>query len=277
MRVNENLSKNGIGVEVSEFSLSDLTAENIDFLRAKWVEYGLIVFPKLPLSHDEFKDFALSFGEFGDDPFISSLPDYPNIAEIKRSAKEKATPFGGTWHSDWSFMKKPPSATLLHSKIIPPVGGNTLFANTEKAFAALPDEMKDKLRNLKVIHSAKIPYADDGFYALEKEERSMKILPSKEAKATFSHPMIKIHPETKKECLFINPVYAINIEDFSEDESQELLWELYEHMIQDQFIYEHIWNENMLIMWDNRTVMHQATGGYDGYDRLLHRITLAAL
>ena len=276
MRVNENLSKNGIGVEVSEFSLSDLTAENIDFLRAKWVEYGLIVFPKLPLSHDEFKDFALSFGEFGDDPFISSLPDYPNIAEIKRSAREKATPFGGTWHSDWSFMKKPPSATLLHSKIIPPVGGNTLFANTEKAFAALPDKMKDKLRNLKVIHSAKIPYADDGFYALEKEERSMKILPSKEAKATFSHPMIKIHPETKKECLFINPVYTINIEGFSEDESQQLLWELYEHMIQDQFIYEHVWNENMLIMWDNRTVMHQATGGYDGYDRLLHRITLAA-
>ena len=277
MRVNENLSKNGIGVEVSEFSLSDLTAENIDFLRAKWVEYGLIVFPKLPLSHDQFKDFALSVGEFGDDPFISSLPDYPNIAEIKRSAKEKATPFGGTWHSDWSFMKKPPSATLLHSKIIPPVGGNALFANTEKAFAALPDEMKDKLRNLKVIHSAKIPYADDGFYALEKEERSMKILPSKEAKATFSHPMIKIHPETKKECLFINPVYTINIEGFSEDESQQLLWELYEHMIQDQFIYEHVWNENMLIMWDNRTVMHQATGGYDGYDRLLHRITLAAL
>ena len=277
MRVSENLSKNGIGVEVSDFSLSDLTEENITFLRSKWVEYGLIVFPKLPLSHDEFKDFALSFGDFGDDPFISSLPDYPNIAEIKRSANEKATPFGGTWHSDWSFMKKPPSATLLHSKIIPPVGGNTLFANTERAFNALPDKMKDKLRNLKVIHSAKIPYADDGFYALEKEERSMKILPSKEAKATFSHPMIKIHPETKKECLFINPVYTINIEGFSEDESQQLLWELYEHMIQDKFVYEHVWNEDMLIMWDNRTVMHQASGGYDGYDRLLHRITLAAV
>ena len=277
MRVSENLSKNGIGVEVSDFSLADLTQENISFLRSKWVEYGLIVFPKLPLSHDEFKDFALSFGNFGDDPFISSLPDYPNIAEIKRSANEKATPFGGTWHSDWSFMKKPPSATLLHSKIIPPVGGNTLFANTERSFAALPEEMKNKLRNLKVIHSAKIPYADDGFYALEKEERSMKILPSKEAKATFSHPMIKIHPETKKECLFINPVYTINIEGFSEDESQELLWELYEHMTQDKFVYEHVWNEDMLIMWDNRTVMHQASGGYDGYDRLLHRITLAAV
>ena len=277
MRVSENLSKNGIGVEISDFSLSDLTTKNISFLRSKWVEYGLIVFPKLPLSHNEFKDFALSFGDFGDDPFISSLPDHPNIAEIKRSANEKATPFGGTWHSDWSFMKKPPSATLLHSKIIPPVGGNTLFANTERSFAALPEDMKNKLRDLKVIHSAKIPYADDGFYALEKEERSMKILPSKEAKATFSHPMIKIHPETKKECLFINPVYTINIEGFSEDESQQLLWELYEHMIQDQFVYEHAWNEDMLIMWDNRTVMHQAMGGYDGYDRLLHRITLAAV
>ena len=277
MRVSENLSKKGIGVEVSDFSLKDLTKENISFLRSKWTEYGLIVFPNLPLSHEEFKEFALSFGDFGDDPFISSLPDHPNIAEIKRSADEKATPFGGTWHSDWSFMKNPPSATLLHSKVIPPVGGNTVFANTEKSFAALPETMKSKLRSLNVIHSAKIPYADDGFYALEKEERSMKILPSKEAKASFSHPMIKIHPETGKECLFINPVYTISIEDFTEDASQELLWELYEHMIQDNFIYEHVWNENMLIMWDNRTVMHQANGGYDGYDRLLHRITLAAI
>jgi len=277
MRVSENLSKKGIGVEVSDFSLKDLTKENISFLRSKWTEYGLIVFPNLPLSHEEFKEFALSFGNFGDDPFISSLPDHPNIAEIKRSADEKATPFGGTWHSDWSFMKNPPSATLLHSKVIPPVGGNTVFANTEKSFAALPETMKSKLRSLNVIHSAKIPYADDGFYALEKEERSMKILPSKEAKASFSHPMIKIHPETGKECLFINPVYTISIENFSEDASQELLWELYEHMIQDNFIYEHVWNENMLIMWDNRTVMHQANGGYDGYDRLLHRITLAAI
>ena len=277
MRVSENLSKKGIGVEVSDFSLKDLTKENISFLRSKWTEYGLIVFPNLPLSHEEFKEFALSFGNFGDDPFISSLPDHPNIAEIKRSADEKATPFGGTWHSDWSFMKNPPSATLLHSKVIPPVGGNTVFANTEKSFAALPETMKSKLRKLNVIHSAKIPYADDGFYALEKEERSMKILPSKEAKASFSHPMIKIHPETGKECLFINPVYTISIEDFSEDASQELLWELYEHMVQDNFIYEHVWDENMLIMWDNRTVMHQANGGYDGYDRLLHRITLAAI
>mgnify|MGYP006243036863 CR=1 FL=1 len=144
----------------------------------------------------------------------------------------------------------------MHSKIIPPQGGDTLFANTQKAYADLDDETKEKIKDLNTIHSAELPYADDGFYALEQEERAMKILPSKKAKETQLHPLVKIHPETNKECLFINPVYTLNIENLSQDESQELLWNLYEHMTQDEFVFEHTWDENMLIMWDNRTVMH---------------------
>ena len=86
---------------------------------------------------------------------------------------------------------------------------------------------------------------------------------------------MKTHPETQKKGLFINPVYTSHILDVTDEESFLLLSQLYEHMTQEKYIFRHKWSENMLLMWDNRTVMHMAEGGYDGYDRLLHRITIA--
>ena len=264
-----------LGVEISELNLSEsFSIEEIKKIRQVWLDYGVAVFPDQKLSHEQFEKFSLLFGNFGDDPYLKSLDERPNIVEVKRSAKEKAPPFGGSWHSDWSFQKKPPSATLLHSKIIPPVGGDTLFANTQLAYEDLDDEMKKKINNLEVIHSASLPYADDGFYATEKDNRAMKILPSKKAKETQLHPLVKTHSETKKKCLFINPVYTIGINDYSDEDSFLLLSYLYEHMTQEKYVYRHKWSENMLLMWDNRTVVHQADGGYDGYERLLHRITI---
>ena len=264
-----------LGVEINELNLSEtFSTEEIKKIRQVWLDYGVAVFPDQKLSHEQFEKFSLLFGNFGDDPYLKSLDERPNIVEVKRSAKEKAPPFGGSWHSDWSFQKKPPSATLLHSKIIPPVGGDTLFANTQLAYEDLDDEMKKKINNLEVIHSASLPYADDGFYATEKDKRAMKILPSKKAKETQLHPLVKTHSETKKKCLFINPVYTIGINDYSDEDSFLLLSYLYEHMTQEKYVYRHKWSENMLLMWDNRTVVHQADGGYDGYERLLHRITI---
>ena len=129
---------------------------------------------------------------------------------------------------------------------------------------------------MNVIHSAAVPYADDGFYALEEEnDRSMKIRPSKEAKKTYIHPLVRTHPGNKKKSIFINPVYSLRIDGLDDSESKKLLNDLYLHMTQEEFLLRHKWEENMLVMWDNRAVMHQATGGYDGYDRLLHRITIA--
>ena len=264
-----------LGVEISDLNLSgDFTADEISEIRKSWTDYGVAFFPDQKLSHENFEKFSLLFGKFGDDPYIKSLDERPNIVEVKRSANEKAPPFGGSWHSDWSFQKTPPSATLLHSKIVPPVGGDTLFANTQLAYEELNQETKDKIDNLEVIHSAGLPYADDGFYATEKEERAMKILPSKKAKETQLHPLVKTHPETMKKCLFINPVYTVAINNFSDEDSFLLLSSLYEHMTQEKYIYRHKWTKDTLLMWDNRTVVHAADGGYDGYERLMHRITV---
>ena len=270
-------NKSNLGIEIYDFKIDNhCSLKYVDELRNLWLENSILIFKNLMLDHNQFERFGLLFGEFGDDPYIESIKNHPNIIEVKREANEKAPPFGGSWHSDWSFQENPPSATLLHSKIIPPIGGETLFLNTQKAYDDLSSSMKNKINSLEVIHSAARPYADDGFYALEKDkDRSMKIKPSKKAKDIFLHPLVRTHPETNRKSLFINPVYTIAIDGLHDDESKLLLNELFNHMEKETYVYKHLWEPNMLVMWDNRSVNHCAQGGYEGYKRLLHRITLA--
>jgi len=270
-------NNSSLGIEILDFDYNDIfDKKRIEELRNQWLKYSIIIFKNLELNHQQLEKFSLAFGDFGDDPYIHPIIGHKNIIEVKREANEKAQPFGGSWHSDWSFQECPPSATLLHSKIIPPIGGDTFFINTHKAYNDLTDDIKNKIDNLIVSHSAIRPYADDGFYALEKDkDRSMKIKPSPKAKEFILHPLVRTHPETRKKSLFINQVYSIAIEGMNEKDSNELLTFLFLHMDQDKYIYKHKWQENMLVMWDNRSVNHCAQGGYQGYQRLLHRTTLA--
>ena len=270
-------NNSSLGIEILDFDYNDIfDKKRIEELRNQWLKYSIIIFKNLELSHQQLEKFSLAFGDFGDDPYIHPIVGHKNIIEVKREANEKAQPFGGSWHSDWSFQECPPSATLLHSKIIPPIGGDTFFINTHKAYNDLTNDIKNKIDSLIVSHSAIRPYADDGFYALEKDkDRSMKIKPSPKAKEFILHPLVRTHPETRKKSLFINQVYSIAIEGMNEKDSNELLTFLFLHMDQDKYIYKHKWQENMLVMWDNRSVNHCAQGGYQGYQRLLHRTTLA--
>jgi len=270
-------NNSSLGIEILDFDYNDIFDEKrIEELRNQWLKYSIIIFKNLELNHQQLEKFSLAFGDFGDDPYIHPIVGHKNIIEVKREANEKAQPFGGSWHSDWSFQECPPSATLLHSKIIPPIGGDTFFINTHKAYCDLADDIKNKIDSLIVSHSAIRPYADDGFYALEKDkDRSMKIKPSPKAKEFILHPLVRTHPETRKKSLFINQVYSIAIEGMNEKDSNELLTFLFLHMDQDKYIYKHKWQENMLVMWDNRSVNHCAQGGYQGYQRLLHRTTLS--
>jgi len=270
-------NNSSLGIEILDFDYNDIfDKKRIEELRNQWLKYSIIIFKNLELNHQQLEKFSLAFGDFGDDPYIHPIVGHKNIIEVKREANEKAQPFGGSWHSDWSFQECPPSATLLHSKIIPPIGGDTFFINTHKAYNDLTNDIKNKIDSLIVSHSAIRPYADDGFYALEKDkDRSMKIKPSPKAKEFILHPLVRTHPETRKKSLFINQVYSIAIEGMNEKDSNDLLTFLFLHMDQDKYIYKHKWQENMLVMWDNRSVNHCAQGGYQGYQRLLHRTTLS--
>ena len=261
------------GVDLSRPLSTELVAE----LRAAWLEHKVLVFPDQHINPDQLVEFSLQFGEIGEDPFFGHIDEHPQVAAIQRNADEKTSIFAEVFHSDWSFLEVPPAGTALYGITIPPVGGNTLFADQVAAFERLPDRLRDRVEGLTAIHSAALGYAPDGAYgdADQDSGRSMKILPSERARDTFEHPMVRTHHETGKRALYSSAAYIKGFVGLEKEESDELLMELYLHQTQETLVYSHPWRSNMLVMWDNRSLLHAATGGYDGHDRLLHRTTIA--
>ena len=250
--------------------------ETIAAIRRAWLDHLVLAFPDQQLLDDDLERFTQYFGGFGEDPFIAPIPGRDHIIAVRRRADETAPIFAESWHSDWSFQARPPAGTCLYGITIPPQGGNTEFINQRAALAAMPSELRARIEGRTAIHSAGAGYAPSGLYGEGDKGRSMDIRPSETAKATQSHPLIHRHPETGEESLYGCMGYISAIDGMDQAEAYALLVELLQWQAQPQFIYSHTWQPDMLIMWDNRSVLHRATGGYDGHDRLLHRTTIAA-
>ena len=265
------------GARVTGLDLSrPLSAGLAAQIRAIWLDHKVLAFPGQAIDDDGLEAFTLALGGFGEDPFFAPIAGREHIAAILREADETAPLFAENWHSDWSFLRHPPAGTCLLGVEIPPSGGDTLFADQAAAFAALPEARKAFLRSLTAIHSAKLAYAPEGTYGDRDVGRSMAIRPSESARAEQLHPLVQRHPETGAECLYSTLGYIIGIEGMDEAEAFALLSELAQWQTREEFVYRHEWEPGMLIVWDNRSVLHKATGGYEGHRRELHRTTIAA-
>ncbi len=266
------------GATVRGLDLSGpLDRSTIAAIRTAWLEHHVLAFPDQTISDDDLERFTLAMGGFGVDPFIAPIPGRKHVIAVERLADETSPLFAENWHSDWSFQAEPPAGTCLLSLIVPPNGGDTLFANQHLALAAMPAEMRARIEGRVAIHSASKAYAPEGAYGEgDRAKRSMDIRPSSEARATQRHPLVRRHPETGREGLFSAFGYIVGIEGMTDEEAHPLLRELYAWQSRPEFQYRHRWEPGMLLMWDNRSVLHAATGGYAGYHRLLHRTTIAA-
>ena len=279
MNFNIKVSGQACGAEITGIDLTkDLLASEIRNLREVWLEHHVLSFPNQSMSDDDLERFTLYFGSFGDDPFIAPISGRQNIAAVKRTADEKVPIFADNWHTDWSFQLNPPAGTCLFGIDIPTKGGDTLFANQHLALYEMPETLRNKLEGKLAIHSAAIPYSPTGGYGDKDRElgRSMDIRASDKAMAQQLHPIIRNHPETGKEGIFGTIGYIVGIEGMQDQEAMKLLIELSTWQSQEKFQYQHKWKKDMLVMWDNRSVLHRATGGYQGQERLLHRTTIAA-
>ena len=266
------------GARITGIDLTqELSDAQIAELRALWLEHKLLIFPNQKLTNADLERLTVDFGGFGEDPFFGSIEGSNHIAAIQRNADETTPIFAEFFHTDWSFLEVPPAGTMLYGITIPPKGGNTLFADQVAAYARLSDELREQADKLTAIHSAKLGYSKEGAYGDNDQDsgRSMKIIASDRALEEREHPFVRTHPETGEKALYSSPAYIMGFKDKSPQENQLLLMEYYRAQTDDALVYSHKWEKDMLVIWDNRSLLHAATGGYDGHDRLLHRTTVA--
>jgi taurine dioxygenase len=247
---------------------------DLDGIEAAFVRHGVVYFPNQAMGVEDLERFTLALGGFGEDPYVAPMAGHPHVLEVRREPDETGFVFGAAWHSDWSFQETPPAATLLYGEVIPPVGGDTLFADGEAAYAALSETMKAMLAPLRAIHSAGRAYGPNSGFARETGRKGMIILTSESAEARRAHPLVRTHPASGRKTLFVNPVYTVGVEGLTETESAALLGFLFKHMLRKEFIFRHHWTAGTLAMWDNRRAMHLAEGGYEGHLRVMRRTTL---
>lgn len=266
----------GFGATVTGVDLSQpLPADSLAAFKTAWAAHAVLSFPAQPLTLDQQEVFTRQLGDFGEDPFIKPLPGRPHILELRRQADETAPNFGAGWHSDWSFQAQPPAATILHGKVIPPVGGDTIFADCAAAYDALSPAFQRLCDGLTALHSAKLPYGRDGVYANETAKRTMQIVTGEAAEALQAHPLVRIHPVTGRKALYCSPVYTIGLAGMTRDEGYAILGHLFQRIVEPQFLFRHHWAPDTLLIWDNRCTLHFAEGGYDGHLRVMHRTTVA--
>ena len=254
-----------IGLDLTQALSSDLSKE----IREIFLKNSVIFLRNQALTSQQFMNFAMAMGEPIQYPFVKGFDDFPQIIEVKKLEHEKNN-FGGVWHSDTTYLEKPPMGSMLLSKEIPPYGGDTLFACQYAAYESLSDTMQRLLEGLQGINSS--AKAD---VSKTREDRiksdGNESLPKS---FTSCHPVVRTHPETGRKALFINTAHTTGIEGLTDKESASLLSFLFEHQVKPEFTCRWGWEPDALAFWDNRCAQHNPVNDYHGFRRVLHRITL---
>ena len=178
---------------------------------------------------------------------------------------------GKFWHSDLSYKEFPSLGSMLYAQELPEEGGDTLFASQQLAYETLPGELRQAIDGKRAAHSYTARYADEVFKGIRRPTLTEAQLA--EVKAVV-HPVVRTHPETGRKGLFVNENFTTHILDVAEDESRQILAELYAHSAKPEFIYRHQWQDGDMVFWDNRALIHLATGCPSHLRRRMHRTTI---
>lgn len=263
-----------LGAELSGVDLSgDLSDATIAEIREAFVTHQVIFFRDQALTPEQQLAFGRRFGPLNIHPYVAGMAAHPEVMEIVKEPEDRVN-FGGGWHSDMSFLENPSIGSILYAVELPSFGGDTLFASQAAAYDALSPGLKKTLETLNAVHSAGREYSAQGHSA--QARKTMKVVEAEGAVGEFVHPVVRVHPETGRKALYVNPAFTMRIDGWSRRESKALLDFLFEHSRYEAFTYRFAWAPGSVAFWDNRSVWHFALNDYPGERRHMRRVTVDA-
>lgn len=254
-----------IGAEIF-CNINKLTKVEIKQIKLSLIKYGLIYFRKQNLNSKSYINFAKKFGKIASYPMLKGLNSkYPQITVVERKTKDKGPSFGEQFHTDSSYTKKPPRFTMLLGKNVPPKGqANTEFASQYLAYENLPNKIKRKIKNIKAIFSSLGPIS------ITRKEREREKGKNQQKEIRAKHKLVK--KIGNKFTIYCSPGHVVKLLNISATEEKKIKKFLFKHQIKKKFQLELEWEKNSLAIWDNRSMLHQATP-FRG-NRIMHRITI---
>jgi taurine dioxygenase len=259
-----------IGARVHGVDLSRVTDDQVRSIRTALAEYKVLFFAG---QHDLHPDSQIALGRrLGE--VTESHPVVPGVDEQHPEiyALDSATGgFADVWHTDVTFVRRPPLGSVLRAVVLPPTGGDTQWADLELAYRSLSEPVRRLADQLVAVHDGTREF---GYYLAQREERTKWEGEEFRALVPIEHPVVRVHPETGRRGLFVNPGFVSHIKDVSDAESRYLLDLFYAHITKPEHIVRHRWSVGDVVMWDNRSTVHYANRDYGDQRRVMHRITL---
>jgi len=259
-----------IGAEVLGVDLRAADDATVAAIRRAWLKHLVIFFRDQELAPGQFLEVARRFGKPIEYPFVKGLDGFPEVTPVIKLEHETRN-FGGIWHTDTAYLETPPMGTMLIAREVPPYGGDTLFANQYLAYETLSDGMRRILDGLDAVNtSAK---AD----VTRTREDRIRDGGREDAKKSYvaEHPVVRLHPETGRKALYVNIGHTERFVGMTQEESAPILDFLFQHQVRPEFTCRFSWRPGSIALWDNRCAQHNPVNDYQGFRRVMHRVTLA--
>lgn len=258
------------GAEIDGVDLRrPLAPEEVRALTDALVKYEVIVFREQNISLDQLIRFGQYFGELSVHPFSFNREDKPEVMLLDNSP-DHPPQLTDRWHSDETFRKEPPMGTILSAKVIPPHGGDTVFASMTAAYRGLTERMQRYLHDLHAVHDFK-PFR---LLFSDTPEARQKLRELEDQYPNPAHPVVRVHPVSGKRIIFVNPQFTVRIKGISEEENEAILNLLYSLARIPEYQLRVRWQPHTVVFWDNRSTQHYAPHDYYPHKRLMERITI---
>ena len=263
--INSNIGAVLDGVNLNQ--LDETTTANI---HEALLKHQVIFFRNQTLTAQSQVKLAKSFGSLHIHPIYPSMDDAPEVIVLDSHRQDLRD--NDLWHTDVTFSQTPPLGCVLQAIKIPEFGGDTLWSSGTAAFRTLPQDIQEKLRGLTATHDIRKSFPLERFGQTPEEREKLENTFRKNPPVV--HPVVRTHPDTGEEVLFVNEGFTTRINELTEAESDELLTFLFDYAVKTEFHLRWKWQEGDVAIWDNRCTQHKALFDYGDAHRIMHRATV---